>query len=316
MRAEQRLDYVDAFRGLGIIAMVMGHIGFGEIFDHFIHAFHMPMFFFISGFFYRTGKYGTKEYVDRKVKSLLIPYVSFGFFHYFLVVTIVGFSINPVLHLLTVNTEGLPIAGALWFLTALFLTDIIYFLFDKWNVKWLIIPAVLIGSFADQILPYPLPWALSAACVGLGLYWMGQISKKYENKLTKIYNMNLVQILIVGIVTTGLIFVNGYVNMREGRYGFLPLFWINVLLSICLGISISKLICKTDKFKWLMGIGKNSIVYLCLNQVVIQVLHRAFSCVAMPKIVSNLLVLILSLAVLWFLSMLFTKTKLKIFIGK
>lgn len=41
MRAEQRLDYVDAFRGLGIIAMVMGHIGFGEIFDHFIHAFHM-----------------------------------------------------------------------------------------------------------------------------------------------------------------------------------------------------------------------------------------------------------------------------------
>lgn len=54
MRAEQRLDYVDAFRGLGIIAMVMGHIGFGEIFDHFIHAFNMPMFFFISGFFYRT----------------------------------------------------------------------------------------------------------------------------------------------------------------------------------------------------------------------------------------------------------------------
>lgn len=61
MRAEQRLDYVDAFRGLGIIAMVMGHIGFGEIFDHFIHAFHMPMFFFISGFFYRKGKYGTRN---------------------------------------------------------------------------------------------------------------------------------------------------------------------------------------------------------------------------------------------------------------
>lgn len=46
-----RLDYIDVFRSLGILAMIMGHIGFGERFDYFIHAFHIPMFFFISGFF-------------------------------------------------------------------------------------------------------------------------------------------------------------------------------------------------------------------------------------------------------------------------
>ena len=307
---------MDVFRSLGIIAMVMGHIGFGGKFDHFIHAFHMPMFFFISGFFYKRKNYSIKEYIDRKAKSLLVPYISFGIFHYLVSVAFAGPSIKPVLHLLTVNTEGLPIAGALWFLTALFLTDTIYFLLDKWNAMWLIIPAVLIGSFADQILPYPLPWALSAACVGLGLYWLGQISKKYENKLEKIYNMNWFQILIVGAITTGLIFVNEYVNMREGKYGFLPLFWINAWLSICLGISISKLICKTDKIEWLTYIGRNSIVYVCLNQIVIQVLCKVFSYVTMPKMLSNLLVLILSLTVLRILSMLFMKTKLKIFIGK
>lgn len=126
-------------------------------------------------------------------------------------------SIRPLLHLLTVNTVGLPIAGALWFLTALFLTDILYFLFDRWNIRWLIIPSVLVGSFADRILPHPLPWALSAACVGLGLYWLGQVSKKYEIKFMEMYNMNWLQILIVGVITTGLIFVNRYVNMREGQ---------------------------------------------------------------------------------------------------
>lgn len=47
----ERLDYIDIFRALGIILMVMGHIGFGSKFDKFIHAFHMPMFFWISGFF-------------------------------------------------------------------------------------------------------------------------------------------------------------------------------------------------------------------------------------------------------------------------
>lgn len=51
--SKQRLDYIDVFRSLGIIAMVMRHVGFGGKFDHFIHAFHMPMFFFISGFFYK-----------------------------------------------------------------------------------------------------------------------------------------------------------------------------------------------------------------------------------------------------------------------
>lgn len=48
-------------------------------------------------------------------------------------------------------------------------------------MKWLIIPLVLEGSFADQLLPYPLPWALSASFVGLGLYWFGDMSKKYED---------------------------------------------------------------------------------------------------------------------------------------
>ena len=27
--SKQRLDYIDVFRSLGIIAMVMGHVGFG-----------------------------------------------------------------------------------------------------------------------------------------------------------------------------------------------------------------------------------------------------------------------------------------------
>ena len=52
----KRLTYMDIFRGMGIILMIMGHVGFGKVFDHFIHAFHMPMFFFISGFFYNRNK--------------------------------------------------------------------------------------------------------------------------------------------------------------------------------------------------------------------------------------------------------------------
>lgn len=311
-----RLDYIDVFRSLGILAMIMGHIGFGERFDYFIHAFHIPMFFFISGFFYRKKCCSISKYIQRKAKSLLIPYISFGIVHYLAALILDGFSITPLIHLFTINTDGLPIAGALWFLTALFFTDIIYFLIDRWNTKWLIIPLVFIGSFADQVLPYQLPWALSASFVGLGLYWFGEMSKKYEDKLKKLLNMNWWQILFVGAGTSGLIFVNGYINMRVGTYAFIPLFWINALLSIYLGISISKLICKTEKIALLTSIGRNSIVYVCLNQVVIRVLLKLLGYFLMPTILLRLLTLALSVLILHWLSLLFTKTKLKVFIGR
>ena len=31
-----RLLYIDSFRGFGIILMIMGHVGYGELFDKFI----------------------------------------------------------------------------------------------------------------------------------------------------------------------------------------------------------------------------------------------------------------------------------------
>jgi fucose 4-O-acetylase-like acetyltransferase len=43
---QNRIFFIDIFRGIGIILMIMGHIYFGVRFDKFIHAFHMPMFFF------------------------------------------------------------------------------------------------------------------------------------------------------------------------------------------------------------------------------------------------------------------------------
>ena len=75
---KSRMDYIDIYRAFGIILMVMGHIGFGGKFDKFIHAFHMPMFFFISGFFYKEKCLDIKKYAVDKAKKLLTPYFVFG----------------------------------------------------------------------------------------------------------------------------------------------------------------------------------------------------------------------------------------------
>ncbi len=54
-RDEKRLDYIDALRGFGIILVVLGHLHFGHNMLHqYIYAFHMPLFFLVSGYLYRA----------------------------------------------------------------------------------------------------------------------------------------------------------------------------------------------------------------------------------------------------------------------
>ena len=68
-----RVQYMDVFRGIGIILMIMGHIWFGTYFDIFKAAFHMPMFFFISGFFFQHK-------ISDQEKIASHTYISLGIF--------------------------------------------------------------------------------------------------------------------------------------------------------------------------------------------------------------------------------------------
>lgn len=317
---KSRMDYIDIYRAFGIILMVMGHIGFGGKFDKFIHAFHMPMFFFISGFFYKEKCIDIKKYAVDKAKKLLTPYFVFGGGYCFLWCLNSGFSAEPWMHLLLINTTGIPIVGAIWFLTALFFTDVIYIFLAKYNIKWIILFLVAAGSYADQVLTNPLPWALSAAFVGLGLYWIGNETAKNQDILKAVLNMPLLLCIILGILEAKLILFNGYINMREGTYAFVPLFWVNAILSIFTGISVSKkvenAIRGTIMASWLISIGRESIVYLCCNQLVIKVVTAIFGHFMAFSAVGNGIVLVVSMMVLYMLSVLLTKTKLKIIVGK
>lgn len=97
MKGEQlevnRIDYIDVFRGFGILLMVIDHIGMGYKFSYFVHAFHMPMFFFLSGFFFKMPKYGG-GFIRKKMRSLLLPYFFFGSCFYFVWLTYNKFSLR------------------------------------------------------------------------------------------------------------------------------------------------------------------------------------------------------------------------------
>lgn len=324
-----RIDHIDLFKSFGIILMIMGHIGYGARFDHFIHAFHMPMFFWISGYLF---KHRSKEemsfwvLVIKKAKTLLLPYIIFGVAHYVLFISMRfirhgDFTLSPLIHLFSYNTDGLAICGALWFLTALFFTDILFFLIDRY-VSDRIVKAGVIAliAFLGNIVKTFLPFAMGVSFVGVGLYYLGYLCKKYEKKTVvhHIMDMTWITDIILGMITAILIFKNGYINMRTGIYANIPLFWTNAMLSTIVGVNLSKRIYPFIKNnligRWLTSIGRDSIIYVCLNQVVILLVTRYIGLgngIAFQSVIS-----IVVLSILLIMHKIIVGTKLKVLIGK
>lgn len=320
--------------------MIMGHVGFGGKFDHFIHAFHMPMFFVVSGIFFETSykRFCSLNdnpcipFIKRKFQTLLLPYIFFGLLHYVVWLVNNWKAVNyfsPLLHLLSVNTYALPIVGALWFLTALFITEVLYciifhYVRQEYIRHVVIILLALAGHAAYYFLPFTLPFAGSAALTGLALYHIGFLLKKYHVN----FALPLIKALILGTITGALIFLNGYVNMRIGIYGFVPLYYVNVVASCAVGISFAKIIHSAlhntfiDNF--LRSIGKNSIVYLCLNQITILAAFRFTRTIlanteTQRKVIllaEHCAVLALTIIILFLAGIILSKTPLNVLLGR
>ncbi len=69
-----RIDWIDMLKGLGIILVVFGHTAHAkDTIRILIYSFHMPMFFIISGYLFKTkDKY--KNFL-KKFMTLLLPYL-------------------------------------------------------------------------------------------------------------------------------------------------------------------------------------------------------------------------------------------------
>lgn len=148
---KQRLQYFDIAKGIAIILMILGHNGMPHVVTRFIFSFHMPLFFIVSGYFFKPLPY--KDIVKKGWRQLIVPYLFTGafilsFFAFFQVAMhlMKGASYNPqqMLDLLhDVAYGGWPV----WFLLALFV-------------------AKLVLNFALQHERYALTIVLAAATLG------------------------------------------------------------------------------------------------------------------------------------------------------
>ena len=196
LRLRTRLEHIDIAKGIGIVLVVFGHLSGIESIPHwltlsrsFIYQFHIPLFFFISGMFYK-GDDAWGAFLIKKTKRLYVPFVVANGLFLIIDVCLRCLSHEPVvlvdnlkhfvkvLLLLSVT----PLGGATWFLKALFVIAILYkFLWQLSESRlFVLIICLLLGFSGTYIQP---DYSASAIMVGLLFYCLGNNVKlvNYQN---------------------------------------------------------------------------------------------------------------------------------------
>lgn len=130
----KRIEYMDIARGIGILLVVLGHNDFEAIsvFVHqVIYSFHIPLFFFLSGYFINIS-IPFFDFVKKRFNSLLKPYFFIIFLIYFTSVSFekMGFNMAITRIVKALYGTGHYIDWVqLWFLPELFVVSLYAFLF-------------------------------------------------------------------------------------------------------------------------------------------------------------------------------------------
>lgn len=133
MTENKRIAYLDLAKGVGMLLVVIGHVEYvPESVRQFIFAFHMPLFFLISGILIWEKQDEKKNFIElvrKKLRSIMLPYVAFSVL-YFLIegsrLAIRGLDGWNNLFRQLFQTCCLQGVSTLWFLPALFMSELLF----------------------------------------------------------------------------------------------------------------------------------------------------------------------------------------------
>lgn len=194
--------WIDSLKGFGIFLVVLGHVSTTTAVTQTLFAFHMPLFFFISGLLFHHHSLQTT--LIRKTRRLLIPYLFFALITWGYWVVIerhIRHQSNPIMHALgniiiaRGGTDNYPYNAPLWFLPCLFITELLFALgyaslFEKIGehskkprisatiIAILALAGLLLGyACSRSLLPTRLPLTLDIVPVGFTFYALGFLCK-------------------------------------------------------------------------------------------------------------------------------------------
>lgn len=120
-----RIGFIDVFKGLGILLVIIHHctnVAGGYTLGKFILSFHMPLFFFASGYLY-SRKTNWSSFFASKVKGLILPLILYSIINSCIIIVCALIGLERYV-------DNLQLGG-FWFIIALFVAEIIYYFIES-----------------------------------------------------------------------------------------------------------------------------------------------------------------------------------------
>lgn len=276
-----RIVWLDYGKALAIYLVVLAHTAIFKPVEAFIYTFHMPFFFFMSGYLFSFDKYPSYlQFAKRRFKQLIIPYVILNLITYllwFFVLRKVGDDANeavsvfsPLIAAAVVNAKAMVHDVPLWFLAALFVVENLYYLLYKNKRYNAIVTAILfvIVVINTTFNPVRLPFCLDIALVALLFYRLGCVLKEKGDKIFKPY------LFVVSVVVMTLVFIfNGKVAMHTNTYNNIFMF----VIGGASGCYFMSYICKMlqglfGERKFVCAIAKDTLLICAFHLIIFAVL--------------------------------------------
>ena len=194
-----RINWIDWAKCIAITMVVFGHIPQreGSFLHYYICTFHIPLFFFISGYLTKS-RIETKEEIKKCTHSLIIPYILYNliFYPYWAIrlyldknidFSIYDYIIKPIIGLILLQINS-PISssvnGVMWFVADLLIMRMIVHLCLHTSKSLFFIKSIAILSIGiffiaiSQKIPFPRTIEGLFEC--MPIYLLGYLSKQYH----------------------------------------------------------------------------------------------------------------------------------------
>lgn len=214
---------IDAVRVLGIGSVVFGHVYTGPLTHQFGYAWHVPLFFFITGYLWRRNRVLGTEAANR-ARTLVVPYI--GWF----ALTTLLLSLDMLLTDGSVSFGafvGPALGGAnargsyatFWFVSVLFFAAILHRLIERLPraVVWTIAGLGLVSGYAFGGWLAATPFAIGSALPCLVFVVAGSAARELESRITHRVLVGAA-LIVVPLVLIGLI-RPADIDIKQGLYG-------------------------------------------------------------------------------------------------
>lgn len=276
-----RIGYIDMVKAFAIFMVFIGHRTDSTILEQYIYSFHLPLFFWISGFLFNPTKYQQfKSFFSRRFRTILVPYFLFALISFIFWFTVVRslsirgqvFTVNPwfpfcgIFYGIGVGQWRNPLDIALWFLPCLFVADMIFWHINKYlrggHKVFALIIFGIVGYVTSRWVPFRLPWSADVAFTAVVFYSAGSMARNRDAKIINLWLVwKIVAMASLAALGFSLSFINGKPDMNYNFYGNPFLFYSAAFAGIYFWYYMIRLIPTVRVIEY---IGQNTIILIGL----------------------------------------------------